>query len=82
MASFSAGNPLPRRQEGSETHFAKLCELAINVLVSLLSILLTFLPIHGDWAGFVYIAIGPLQFANGFWWGKRIQGSANKESPE
>ncbi|MBL8891426.1 MAG: DUF1211 domain-containing protein [Planctomycetaceae bacterium] len=40
--------------------------------VACLSILMIGFQVGGTWSGWVYLLIGPLQFANGWYWGQRI----------
>jgi hypothetical protein len=54
---------------------------AIYVLLGALSVLLAWAGVGGTLAGWVYVAIGPLQFANGLYWGLRIDASPPPELP-
>ncbi|MEZ6093714.1 MAG: TMEM175 family protein [Pirellulaceae bacterium] len=51
----------------------KISEHLTYVLVSIVSIVLACFPKLIPWSGIVYAALGPLQFANGFIWGRQIE---------
>jgi uncharacterized membrane protein len=46
---------------------------AVYVIVASISILMTWANIGGTLSGWVYLLIGPLQFANGMYWGLQVK---------
>ncbi len=46
----------------------------VYVGVACLSMLMIWTRLGGIWAGWIYLLIGPLQFANGLYWGLKIRG--------
>lgn len=46
---------------------------SVYVGVACLSMLLIWMRVGGTSAGWIYLLIGPLQFANGWYWGSQIR---------
>lgn len=50
----------------------KISEHGVYVLVASISIALAYFTTLVPWSGIVYVLLGPLQFVNGLWWGRKI----------
>ena len=59
---------------------AKLWEHVWYIVVGIVSIVIACIPGMAPWSGMTYAALGPIQFANGMYWGGKIDESEEEEA--